>query len=192
MFLCPWDCLGKNTGVGFYFLLQGIFPTQGSNPQFLCLLHWPVDSLPLSHQGNPHITLDLKPKGSESIMLCCSATKLCLTLQPHRLQHARLPCSSPCPRVCSNSHPSSQWCQPSISSSVAPSSSCPQSFPASGSFPLSLLFASRGQSIEASVSVLPMTIQGWFPLVLTGFISSLFKRLSWHHTHFSQLLLQKA
>ena len=97
-------------------------------------------------------------------------------LWPHGLQHARLPCPSPDPRVYSNSCPLSQWCHPTISSSVIPFSSCLQSFPASGSFPVSQkawFFASGGQSIgaSASASVLPMNIQDWFPLGLTGLIS---------------------
>ena len=74
-------------------------------------------------------------------------------------------------QICSNSCPLSQWCHPTTSSSVVPFSSCPQSFPASGSFPVSQLFALGGQSIGASVSVLPMNIQGWFPLGLTGLIT---------------------
>ena len=87
-------------------------------------------------------------------------------------------CSTPgfpslSPRVCSNSCPSSQWCHPTISSSVAPFSPCPQSFPASGCFPVSRLFESGGQSIGASASVLPMNIQDWFPLGLTGLVSLL-------------------
>ena len=93
-------------------------------------------------------------------------------LWPHGLQHTRLPCPLLSPGVCSNSCPLSQWCHPTISSSVTPFSSCPQSFPASESFPISWLFASGGQSIgaSASTSVLPMNIQGWFPLELTGLI----------------------
>ena len=92
------------------------------------------------------------------------------SLWSHGLQHTRLPCPSPSPRACSDSCPLSQWCHPTISSSIICFSSCPQSFPASGSFPVSWLFASGGQSIEASasVSVLPMNIQGWFLLGLTG------------------------
>ena len=95
------------------------------------------------------------------------------SLQPHELQHARPPCPSPTPRVHSDSRPSSQWCHPVISSSVIPFSSCPQSLPASKSFPMSQLFAWGGQSIEvsASASALPMTIQDWFPLGWTGWIS---------------------
>ena len=96
------------------------------------------------------------------------------SLRPHGLQQGcRLPCSSPSPRVCSNWCPLSRWCHPTISSSVAPFYCCLQSFPASRSFPMSWLFASGGQSIgaSASASVLPVNIQSWFPLGLTGLIS---------------------
>ena len=95
------------------------------------------------------------------------------SLRLHGLQHARAPCPLPAPRVYSNSFPLSQWCHPTISSSVILFSSYLQSFPASGSFLMSLLFASGGQSIGASSSapVLPMNIQGWFPLELTNLIS---------------------
>ena len=94
-------------------------------------------------------------------------------VQPHRLQHARLTCPSPSPRACSSSCLLSQWCHPTISSSIIPFSSCLQSCPASGAFPMSQFFASGGQNIGASVStsVLPMNFQVWFPLGLTGFIS---------------------
>ena len=93
--------------------------------------------------------------------------------QPHGLQHTRLLCPSLSPRACSNSCPLSQWCHPTISSSVIPFSTCLQSFPASWSFLMSRLFASGGQSIgaSASASVLPMNIQGWLPLRLTSLIS---------------------
>ena len=102
-----------------------------------------------------------------------SVTQSCLTLRLHGLQHARLPCPSSTPGACSSSCPLSQWCHPTISSSVVPFSSCLQSFPASGSFPMSQFLVSGGQSIgvSASASVLPMTIQGWFPLGWTGLIS---------------------
>ena len=101
------------------------------------------------------------------------------SLQPHRLQHARLPCSSPTPRACSNSCPLSQWCHLTISSSVIPFF-CLQSFPNSGSFPMSQFFTSGGQSIgvSASASVLPMNIQDWSPLGWTGWISLQSKGLS--------------
>ena len=102
------------------------------------------------------------------------------SLRPHRLQHARLPCSSPTLRACSNSCPLCQWCHPTILSSVIPFSSCLQSFPASGYFPVSWLFTSGGQNIgtSTSASILPMSIQDWFPLGLTGLISLQSKGLS--------------
>ena len=102
------------------------------------------------------------------------------SLWPNRLQHARPPCPSPTPGVYPNSCTLSQWCHPTISSSVVPFSSCSQSFPASGSFPMSQVFASGGQSIgvSASTSVLPMNTQDWSPLGWTGWISSQFKGLS--------------
>ena len=92
------------------------------------------------------------------------------SLQPHELQHARLPCPSPTPGVHPNSCASSRWCHPANSSSVIPFSSCPQSLPASGSFPMNELFALGGQSIgvAASASVLPMYTQDWSPLGWTG------------------------
>ena len=95
------------------------------------------------------------------------------SLRPHEPQHARPPCPSPTPRVHPNPGPSSRWCHPTITSSVVPFASCPQSFPASGSFPMSQLFASGGQSIgvSASTSDLPMNTQDWSPLGWTGWIS---------------------
>ena len=102
------------------------------------------------------------------------------SLQPHGLQHTKLPCPSPTPGACSNSCPSSRWYHPSISSSVIPFSSCLQSCPASGFFPISQFFASGGQRIgvSASASVLPMNIQDWFPLGQTSWISLQSKGLS--------------
>ena len=102
------------------------------------------------------------------------------SLRPHELQHARPPCPSPTHGVHSNSCPSSRWCHPAISSSVVPFSSCPQSLPASGSFPMSQLFTWGGQSIgvSASASVLPMNPQDWSPLEWTGWISLQSKGLS--------------
>ena len=95
------------------------------------------------------------------------------SLRLHGLQHARSPSPSPAPRACSNSCPLSQWCHPIISSSVVPFSSHLQSFPASGSFPMSQFFASGSQRIgvSASASILPINIQDWFPLGLTAWIS---------------------
>ena len=103
----------------------------------------------------------------------------CVSSWPHELQHARLPCPSLSPRVCSNSCPLSRWCHHTTSSSVT-LFSCPQSFPASGSFPISRLFASGGRSTgaSASASILPINIQGWFLLGLTSFISLHSKGLS--------------
>ena len=97
------------------------------------------------------------------------------SLWPHGLQNARLPCPSLSPEVCWNSCPLSQWCHPTVSFSIVPFSSYPQSFPTSGSFPISWLFISGGHSIGASASVLPMNIQGWFRLELTGLISLMSK-----------------
>ena len=102
---------------------------------------------------------------------CCSVTKLFPTLQPHGLWHTMPPCLSLSPGVCSNSCSLSWWCHLTISFSLVPFSSCPQSFPASGSFPVSWLFASGGQSIGASATVLLMNIHSWIPLGLTGLIS---------------------
>ena len=102
------------------------------------------------------------------------------SLWPHGLQYARPPCPSPTPRAYSNSCPLSRWCHPTISSSVVSFSSHLQSFPASGSFQMSQLFASGGQSIgvSASTSVLPMNTQGWSSLGWTGWISLQSKGLS--------------
>ena len=102
------------------------------------------------------------------------------SLQPHESQHTRPPCPSPTPGIYPNSCLSSRWCNPAISSSVIPFSSCPQSLPASESFPMSQLFSSGGQSIgvSASASVLPINTQDWSPLGWTGWISLQSKGLS--------------
>ena len=102
------------------------------------------------------------------------------SLRHHESQHARPPCPSPTPRVCPNPCPLSRWCHPTILSYVVPFSSCPQSFPASGSFPVSQLFSSGGQSIRvsASTSVPPVNTQDWSPLGWTGWISLQSKGLS--------------
>ena len=128
-----------------------------------------------------------------SIQISCSV--LPYSLRPHGLQHARFPCPSQTLRACSDSGLWSWWCHPTISSSVVPFSSCLQSFPAIGSFPMNQLFTSGGQSIgvSASASVLLMNIQDSFPLGLTGLISLQSKVLSrvfsntivWKHQFFS-------
>ena len=112
------------------------------------------------------------------------------SLQPHEPQHDRLPCPSPTPRVYSNSRPLSRWCHPTISSSVVPLSSRPQTFPTSGSFQMSQFFASGGQSIgvSPSTSVLPRNTQDWSPLEWTGWISLQSKGLS---RGFSNTVVQK-
>ena len=117
-------------------------------------------------------------------------SELCPTLRPHESQHARPPCPSPTPGVHSDSRPSSQWYHPAISSSVVHFSSCPQSLPASGSFPMSQLFTWSGQNIgvSASVSVSPMNTQDWSPSKWTGWISLQSKGLS---RVFSKTTVQK-
>ena len=125
-------------------------------------------------------------------VLLFSGSAVSNSLQPHGLQHARLPYPSPTPRACSNSCPVSQWCHRTISSSVICFSSCLQSLPASGSFLVSWLFTSDGQSIgvSASASVLPMNIQDWFPFGLTGLIlqSKGLKSLLQHHSSKTSIL----
>ena len=113
-----------------------------------------------------------------SVQFSCSV--LSDSLWPHEPQHARPPCPSPTPGVHPNQCPLSLWCHPTISSSVVPFTSCPQSFPASGSFPMSQLFASGGQiiGVSASASVLPINTQDWSPLGWTGWISLQSKGLS--------------
>jgi len=111
-----------------------------------------------------------------SVQLSCSVVSN--SLRPHEPQHARPPCPSPTPRVHPNPGPLSQWCHPTISSSVVPFSSCPQFFPASGSFPMSQLFTSGGRSIGVSASGSPSNTQDWSPLGWTGWISLQSKGLS--------------
>ena len=112
---------------------------------------------------------------AEELLLLFSTSVMSSSLQLHELQHARLPCLSLSPWICSNLCLFSQWCYPTISSSVIPFSSYPQSFSASGTFPMSWLLASGGLSIgswaSASTSVLPMNTQDWSPLGWTGWIS---------------------
>ena len=160
--------------------------------------YWPAKAFQvtpaLSHvvSGCPHLSWVLNLLHLRyGLLFSCSV--MSNSLQPHELQHTRLPCPSLSPGICSNSCPLSQWCHPTISSSVTPFSSCPQSFPVSGSsFLMSRLFASGGQSIGASesASVLPMNIQGWFTLGLTGLISlqskglsRVFSNTTWYQKH---------
>ena len=121
-------------------------------------------------------------------LYCCSVAQVCLTLQPNGLQHTRPLCPSPSPGACSNQCPLGWWCHPTISFSTVPFSPCRQSSPASGSLPMSQLFASGGQDIGALASILPMSIQGWFPLGLTGLSSLQCKGLS---RAFSSSAIQK-
>ena len=120
---------------------------------------------------NVQTTAQLHSSQFSSVQFSCSVVSD--SLWPHELQHTRLPCPSPTPGVHSNSRPSSQWCHPAISSSVVPFSSCPQSLPASDSFPMSQLFAWGSQStgISALASFLPKNTQDWSPLEWTGWIS---------------------
>ena len=151
-----------HTSVGCHALLQGICLTYGLN------LHCRQIIYPLSHVGSPVYIL---------LLLLFICWVLSHPLLPHGLQHTRLSCPSPSPRVCSNSCPSSRWCHPSISSSATLFASCLQSFQASGSFLVSQLLTSGSKSIGASVSVLSMNIKGWFTLGLTGLISLVSKGL---------------
>ena len=113
-----------------------------------------------------------------SVQFSCSVVSN--SLWPHESQHTRLPCPSPTPGIHSDSCPTNRWCHPAISSSVIPFSSCPQSRPASGSFPMNQLLVWGGQSTGASAlaSILPMNTQDWYPLVRTGWISFQSKGLS--------------
>ena len=142
---------------------------------FPCL----INNISKNSRGREQLPQVLKGTNvHSSVQFSCSVVSD--SLQPHGMQHTSPPCPLPTPRVCSNSCPLSQWNHLIISSSVVPFSSCPQSPPASRSFLKSRLFASGGQRIGASnsASVLPMNIQGWFPLGLTDLISLLDKGLS--------------
>ena len=122
----------------------------------------------------------IHPKQNQFSEVQFSHSAVSDSLQPNELQHARPPCPSPTPGVHSDSRPSSQWCHPAISSSVVPFSSCPQSLPASESFPMSQLFTLGGQGtrVSALASFLPKNTKDWFPLEWTGWISLQSKGLS--------------
>ena len=158
-------------------LLTSLLCTTFSNPYSLSLTDYDYTIIVLDESSVFYIQFS-------------SVSQLCPTLQPHELQHTRPPCPSPTPRVHPNLCPLSRWCHPTISSSVVPFSSCPQSFPASGSFQMSQLFALGGQNIgvSASTSVLPMNTQDWSPLGWTGWISLQSKGLS---RVFSNITIQK-
>ena len=142
-------------------------PTKFIKRSFEC---WATSTKQLLNAGGGH--------QFSSVQFSCSV--MSDSLRPHESQHARPSCPSPTPRAYSNSCPSSRWCHLTISSSVIPFSSCPQSLPASGSFPMSQLFAWGGQNIGVSAlaSVLPMNTQDWSPLGWTGWISLQSKGLS--------------
>ena len=144
--LCPWNFPGKDTGVSCHFLLQGIFLTLGSNLHLVCLLHWQVDrrftAVPPGKSNIEYYQgLNTQKINSNIRSDQISRSVVSNSLRPYESQHPRPPCPSPTPGVHSNSYPSSQWCHPAISSSVVPFSSCPQSLPASESFPMSQFFA---------------------------------------------------
>ena len=151
--------------MGSLSFLQQIFPTEGWNRG---LLHCRRILCQLIYEGS--LLLGRKAMTNLFIVIVQSLSYDLLFATPWTAA-PRFLCPPLSPGVCSNSCPLSWWCHPVISSSVTLFSSCPQSFPASGSFPMSQLFASGGQNTEASASVLPMNIQDWFPLELTGLIS---------------------
>ena len=166
LFVTPWTVTSQAPlSMGFFrqkywsgesFLSPGDLPNPGVEPWSPVLQ---ADALPFQ-PGN--IQNRSSVQFSHSVMSH--------SLRPHELQHTRPPCPSPTPGACSSSCPSNQWCHPTISSSVIPFSFCLQSFPGLGSFLMSQFFTSDGQSIGASTSVLPMNIQDWFPLGLSGLI----------------------
>ena len=178
MFITRWLLDDYWASYGLYLLMWNM-ERMTSHPQCHCKVLWKV----------------FKPREEASVQLSSvvqSCPTLCMSnsLQPHGLQHTRPPCPSPTPGVYPNSCPLSRWCHPTISSSVVPFSACLQSFPASGSFPVSHFFASYGHSIGvwASASVLPMNIQDQLPLGWTGWISLQSKGLS---RVFSNTIVQK-
>ena len=175
---------------GLPFPTLGALLTQGLNTGLLYLLYRRQILYCLSHKRRPICAvLEVLAKVIRQEKEICSiidsvqfsSSVVSDSLWPHGLQQTRPPCPSPTPRVYSNSCPLSRWCRQTISSSVVFFSSCAQSFPASGSFPMSQFFASGGQSIgvSASASVLPMSIQDWFPVGWTGWISLRYCVIDW-------------
>ena len=157
-------------------------PVHHQLPEFTQIhVHWVADAIQPSHS----LSSPSPPALSQFFYMIFSSVQFSRSvvsesLRPYEPQHARPPCPSPTPRVHPNPCPLSLWCHPTSSSSVIPFSSCPESFPASGHFQMSWYFASGGQNIGASAlaSVLPINIQDWFPLGLTGLISLSSKGLS--------------
>ena len=137
------------------------------------LLNWVTENFP-SLNKNAYLNI----MKFYFLIYCCSVTKSYLTPCDPRIAVHRLSYSPLSPRICSDSCPLSWWCHPTISSSASPTSFCLQSFPTSGSLPMSQLFPSDGQGIGVSATVLPKNIQGWFPLGWTGWISLKSKGLS--------------
>ena len=187
------DYIGQNTGVSSLSLLQGIFPNQRSNPD---LLHCRQILYQLSHRRSPIILERVaypfsrgysQPRNLTGVSCIAggfftnwaissvqfSRSVVSDSWRPQEPQQARPPCPSPTPGVHTNPCPLSRWCHPTISSTVIPFSSSPQSFPASGSFQMSQLFTSSDHRIgvSASTSVLPMNTKDWSPLGWTGWIS---------------------
>ena len=157
------------------WLREGAFSLRGSRAEMRVVKHTccPSDRRPSAAMQAIRVFPFRRPNQKFKASVQFSWSIVFDALQPHGLQHTRLPWPSPTPKACSNSCPSSQWCHPIISSSVIPYSSCLQSFPESGSFVMSQLFTSGSQSIgaSASASVLPTNIQDWFPLGFTCLIS---------------------
>ena len=179
--------LGRSSGEGKGYPLQ----YSGLENSMDCIVHGVTKSW--TRLSNFHFHFQ-KMKGETHTLLRKRISSVQLlsrvSLQPHELQHSRPPCPSPTPGVNTNSCPSSRWCHPDVSSSVVPFSSCRQSLPASGPFPMSQLFTWGGQSIgvSASASVLPMNTQDWSPLAWTGWNSLQSKGLS---RAFSNTTVQK-
>ena len=174
--------------MSFYDLIANLFLVSNNKYSNIWIFHGLFIHSSIEEHLSYYPVLAIMNKAA--ILLLFSHSVMFNSLWPHGLHHASLPCPSPSPKSCSNSCPLGWWCHPTISSSAVPFSSCPQSFPASGSFQMSQFFASGGQSIgaSASTSVLPMNIQGWFPLGLPDLIFLQSKGLS---RVFSNTIVQK-
>ena len=174
-------CKFKDVVIQLSVIISSLWSSTSPHPHKTLKLHERLDPSLESHtHTHTHTTYKLLLVAVGLPPLSFSHSVVSDSLQPHGLQYARLSCPSLCPGVCSDSCALNQWWHPTISSCFIPFSSCLQSFPASGSFLISQFFTSGGQSLGASpsASVLPMNIQGWFPLELTDFISLQSKGLS--------------